>query len=479
MSDDSSATAPSRERQCRLMDDFAEPSAEPLTPLERLVARTQIRLPLIRRLGGLYLEGVLFSVLILYGVNYGFFLWLSPWTYGEEIASKLLSLFFNPIFLLADSMIVLFCAWFVRYYSREYVKALRDICYLIDFPEQERDLVPTDRITLARVVLNVLWNPLYSLSRRYRRASTIAVTVIAVSVPLCVVSRFPVSEAYQHIGLYLLMFTIGSWIIAPVTWNAPAEYKGINRNLWTTFKSHQTFLATIFTLSIAVAELTWVTYLPTMERLRFFQKTHFLPSIALRLEVYLEYVFLFAFLASLAHVICSVAVGVFFLWHRRYVIWLDPLDEFGSGGLRPLCMLVEKSTYAIALVVGIMFGSRFVVYPIQELRNPYYVQIATGATFLILFSYVLPILVLHSQVQRFKLDWTRKLGPHKIAILREKLATIDMTTVELLGSNWAAGYARIQDISDWPNLSVIVRVLLASLTPVISYFARLYLHLGV
>jgi len=465
--------------QYRIMDDFVKPSVEPLSPIERFTTRIQTGLPLIRRLGGRYLEGVLFSVLVLYGVNYGFFLWRSPWMYGEEIASKLLFLFFNPIFLLADSLIVLFCAWFVRYYSREYAKALRDIRHLIDFPEHERDLAPTDRITLARVLLSVLWNPLYSLSRRYRRASTIVVAVIVVFVPLCVVSRFPVSEAYQNVGLYLLMFTIGSWMIAPVTWNAPVEYIGINRNLWTTFKSHQTFLATIFTLSIAAAELTWVTYLPTMERLEFFQKTHFLPGIALRLEVYLGYVFLFAFLASLAHVICSVAVGVFFLWHRRYVIWLDPLDEFGSGGLRPLCMLVEKSTYAIALVVGIMFGSRFAVYPIQELRNPYYVQITTGATFLILFSYVLPILVLHFQVQRFKLDWTRKLGPHKVAILREKLTTIDTTTVELLGSNWAAGYARIQDISDWPNVSVIVRVLLASLTPVISYFARLYLHLGV
>jgi len=480
MFDSASATTRTKEKQYRLMDDFVKPDAEPLTPLERLIARVQVCLPPLRRPDTRYFVSVLLSVLIVYGLNFTFFFWFSPRIYGEEITRELSSLFFNRIFLLANSTAVLFSAWFVRYQSRQYVKALRDIRHLLDFPEKERDLAPVDKVTFAGILLRALWDPLYKFSCRFNRMSTILVGLIVAFIPLWVTWRFPVSEAYQHVGLYLVVFIVGSWAIAPVTWNVPEEYKGTNRNLWTAFRSRQALLATVFTLSIATAELTWVTTLPTMGARQFFERIHFLPNFVLRLEAYAAYLFLFVFLASLAHVICSVAVGIFFLWHRRYVIWLDPLDEFGSGGLRPLGVLVEKSTYAIAFVVAILLGSWLVVHPLQELRKPYYVQLVTGATFLIMFSYVLPVLVLHFQVKEFKLDWIRNLGPRKISILQEKLATWD-ASAEFLGSNWAAGYARIREISDWPssNLSVIARVLLASLTPLITYFARLYLHISI
>jgi len=456
---------PAKEEQCRVMDELVDPCSEHLTPLERFITTV------FGKWHGSYLGSVLLCVLTLYGANYALFFWFSERVYEKEVISWLFSLLFNPIFLVTDALTVLFCVWFVRYQSHAYVHALRDIRHLTDSPEQER---PHSRSGMG-ILIRVLYDPLNRLSRRSRRLSTLLVASILVFMPPYLIWRFPVYEGYHHILLYLAMFILGSWLIVPVTWDPPEKYKGINKNLWSAFRSHQASLATIFTLSIAFSELTWVTSIPTMWSRGFFKYVYSLSTVILHLEVWLGYLFLFAFLASFAHVICSVAVGVFFLWDRGYIVSLDPLDEFGSGGLRPLGVLVEHSTFAIAAILAMMFVSRFVVYPIGELRDPYYLQLALGATVLIIFSFVFPVVLLHWKIKELKLTWVRNCRSRKISVLQEKAAGLN--SVELLGSSLAEGYSRIRNINDWPvSPSAWVRVLLSSLAPIASYLVSLYLR---
>jgi len=465
MSDNPWAVTPAREEQYRVMDELVEPYSESLTLLERFITTV------FGKWRGSYLGSIVLSVLTLYGINYALFFWFSEGMYEKDVISWLLSLLFNPIFLVTDALTVLFCAWFVKYQSREYVCALRDIRHLTDFPEEEG---PHPRSGIG-ILIRVLYDPLNRLSRRSRKISTLLVASILVLTPPYLIWRFPVYEAYHHVLTYLAMFTVGSWLIVPVTWDPPAKYKGINKNLWSAFKSHQANLITLFTLSIAFSELTWVTSIPTMWSLGFFRDAYGLSTILLHLEVWLGYLFLFAFLASFAHVVCSVAVGVFFLWDRGYIASLDPLDEFGSGGLRPLGVLVERSTFAIAIVLAMMFISRFVVYPVKELKDPYYLQLALGSTALIIFSFVLPVLLLHWIIKELKLTWIRNCRSSKISVLRKR--TTGLNSVELLGSNLAEGYSRIRNMNDWPvSPSAWVRVLSASLAPIISYLVSLYLR---
>jgi hypothetical protein len=460
MSEDSRNVTSHEEEQYRVMDEFSKSP----TPLEKLIKT------LLHKLTTSYLGSVFLIVLLLYVVNYGLFLSISDRMYPKWITDQLLTDFFNPIFLAADGLTILFCAWFVRYQSSSYVRALHDIRHLIHFPRREE---PHSR-KRGWFLIRILYDPLNMLSRESRSKSTLLVGSILVLVPLLIISRFPVSQAYQHIWLYLAMFITGSWIIVPFTWDPPSIYRGINKNLWSAFGSQQANLVAAFTLSIAFSETTWVTYIPTMWARGFFQDVFSVPTVLLHIETWLEYMMLFAVLSYFAHVICSVTVGVFFLWDRRLLSSLDPLDGFGSGGLRPLGLLVERGTLGIAVVLATMFLSRFMVYPVDELRKPYYLQLATGSTVLIIFSFIVPVLILHWQIKKLKRDWIENCQSDKMRVLQENKTPF--SALQLLSSNLAEGYARIKRINDWPvSRSAWLRVLLTALTPLFNYFVSIYI----
>lgn len=461
MSEDSWIVTPHEEEQYKLMDKLSESP----TPLQKLMKT------LFHRLMTSYLGSVFLIVLLLYVVNYGLFLSISDRIYPKWITDKLLTHFFNPIFLAADGLTILFCAWFVRYQSSSYVRALQDIRHLMHFPRQEE---PHSRKG-GWFLIRILYDPLNMFSRQSRNKSTLLVASILVLVPLLIISRFPVSQAYQRIWLYLAMFIIGSWIIVPFTWDPPSIYQGINKNLWSAFGSQQANLVAAFTLSIAFSETTWVTYIPTMWRWGFFQDVFSVPAVLLYIETWLEYMILFAFLSYFAHVICSVTVGVFFLWDRKFLSSLDPLDGFGSGGLRPLGLVVERGTFGIAVVLAALFLSRFIVYPIDQLKEPYWIQLVTGSTVLIIFSFVVPVLILHWQIKKLKRDWIENCRSGKMSVLQQNKTPF--SALQLLGSNLAEGYARIRRINDWPvSRSAWLRVLLTALTPSFSYYVSIYIR---
>ena len=474
--DDKSA----EQEQYELMDRFVEP--EPLTQFERAIQKLKIG----------YLPAVFLCVVMIYGFNYSLFMYFAPGIY-QEGSAKLSELYFNPIFLIADSVTMLFCAWFVKYQSRMYVEVLRDVRHLLDFPSKEKALASTDRITIGRILLDILWSRPYAFTLRHRRAAIMSAVVIIVALPLYVIWRFPVSSGYEFICPYLVMFILGTWATTHVTWVPPSsKYRGINRNLWTAFKSNQAGLATIFTMSIAFAEVTWVTYIPTMQADTSLLSLGLWPDLLLRLEVYVGYLPLFAFLANLAHTICSVAVGIIFLWHRRYMMVLDPLDEFGSGGFKPLGTLAEKNTYAIGITMLLLFTSRFVVYPLKELSKPYYLQLLTGSSVLVFFSYLIPTLMLHSRIRALKLIWVREIRKKKFSMFQEKATALGTTAnnsrsanektststswarFEMMCSDWADGYSKIRDINEWPTSASLLAVLSASASPLISYLLSLY-----
>jgi len=442
------------------MSEFVAYGSEPLTPLERLV----------RKAGIGYWPPFVFYVFLILMFDFGF-LYVAPTMYGQGFAKTLSKQFFNPILVIANSIAILFCAWFVRYQSHRYVDTLSNTCRLLFFPRGE---VFRARSTLGKLLVHVLWRRPYDWLIDHRCIENLILIILTAIVPLFAIWLFPLSISYWRVLLCLLIMVVVNWFISVVAWNPPSQYNGMNRNLWLTFRSKQASSVTILGVSTAFALGTWVTHIPTMrlEAAKIGMVPHLVwwfdfPLIFATNIVYLP---LTVLLVNIAYTVSSVANGIIFLCQRRYVMLLDPLDESGCGGLKPFGVLLERNTYAVGFVMFVLLASHFFVFP-PDLSDPYLLYLLIGSSVLLFFSYLVPTLMLHETIKTLKLEWLRKIRLEAWAEFskEEESSSTERARSVLISPTWTDGYSTIRSISEWPgSIPALIKLIVAWIAPFVT-----------
>jgi len=426
---------------------------------------------------------------VIYPINYGLLLYFSPALFGPRIADQLSFKYFNPYFLVANYFVALFSAWFVRTQSRKLASTIKNIADQLVFPREDewaRAVSTGNRLTGDEVLYRLFWafNSIvgYDKSNPSKTSFRTKVVTLALCALICVatwvlVRDFPINENWNML-LYLMWFALGGWLITTLTWTPPAKCQGITEVLWIIYRSCQPFVCCVFSVSIAVSELTFSTFISSMERAGFFNELQLLPTLLLKAEVYVGYAFLFILLGGLAHITLTSSIVVIYLCGKKYLVTLDPLDEHGCGGLGPTGELVERNAYGLTFAAFVILLSTFIVYPVEELAKPFYLQITSGFAILVMFSYLLPLCYVRKRVRDLKQIWFEKLKNSEEK-RRNGYVLSNLSPEELrrmtkeLEANQRA-YEMIRNIKEWPGTAgAVTRVFSGSLSPFITLLVRL------
>jgi hypothetical protein len=357
-------------------------------------------------------------------------------------------------------------------------RVLRETVHLMGFPNGESPDTQRTRGARFEALISRAWHAinrrLTSVFRKPRAGGLPGWLLVDLSfvVPSCAVGiawlvLSPPVDFLSSIGVFVYMSFITA-VVPIFTWHPGKDQKGATRFFWYTLRSHTPVLLGVFFAVMMGVESQLLG-----------PQSHIVWN---RIAVFLESASVF-FFGTVAYVtLLEISMLVNFIGYKKYIIALDPLDSYGSGGLRPYGDVLQSSSYVLLILAGLQLSKALLLGPLQEtLSQPYFVQGSLGLPALLGLNYGVPVFLLHRRIKQLKSSWLANLYPIKIKFLQESSAysvfgpktggmpvTTDMAQRAL--------FERIRRISEWPVTGGgFSRLVSATLLPLATYLLQYFI----
>jgi len=424
--------------------------------------------------------------LVVYALNFLVFFVIAYVSYPQDNFELLLSpAGFHQYTLILDFLSVVFAMLFTRDLARKLKQTVVNASHLLTFEDITKPPAEEYRWGVREIGLKLLWNPMRARrveelmqSARSRRLLVGGFTAFMSIASWMLSAAFPIQRTGDVLKFYIFLF-IASYVVLPLTFFPPKDYKGVARFLWYGFEGPEIPYSGFLIGITALAAATYYSVIPGMGANGMFRGLQPWQVQLIVLEVYVEHFFLFFSLAVAVATIVTTTGSIWILCSKGYLVALDPLEEHRSGGLRALGSLVERSTWGVVIISALQLARAFVSPGI--VTTSWFPLVSLGAVSMVSFNYLLPAFYLHNKTRELKSRWLAKLRTASEKLLSEesvagifadegvpeleRSAYFQRLTETIRRSSERANYIMIRRIGEWPaGLPGFVRVTGASLS---------------